>query len=77
VVGSISMFNAPSTFENITIPRDLDLEVEIAWKLLKTTLNLNKKEWILQHRLSMPKHFLVVNDGRKLNIISVQATCVV
>ncbi len=42
------MFNAPSTFENITTPIDLDLEAEVAWELLKTTLNLNKKEWILQ-----------------------------
>jgi hypothetical protein len=34
------LLNAPSTFENITTPRDLHLEIEVAWELLKTTLNL-------------------------------------
>ncbi len=49
MVGSTSILNAPySTFENITTPRNLDLEEEVVWELLKTTLNLNKKEWILQ-----------------------------
>jgi hypothetical protein len=48
------LLNAPSTFENITTPRDLHLEVEVAWELLKTTLNMNKKEWSFNHRLCMP-----------------------
>jgi hypothetical protein len=42
------MLNAPSTSKNITTPRDLNLEAEVAWELLKTTLNLNIKKWILQ-----------------------------
>jgi hypothetical protein len=47
VVGSISTPNASFSFENITIPRILDLETEAAWEPLKIQLTLNRKAWII------------------------------
>lgn len=41
MVDSISMPNAPSISENIATPNTLDLEIEVAQKLLETQLTLN------------------------------------
>jgi hypothetical protein len=41
IVHSILTPSEPSTFESITMPSDLDEEVEITWKVLKVQFILN------------------------------------
>jgi hypothetical protein len=65
IVGSILMPSGPSAFESITTPNDLDEEAKIAWEVLKAQFILNKKGWVFHHKLSLPWHFFVVNDGSK------------
>jgi hypothetical protein len=39
---------------------------------LKVQLTLNQQAWVLHHRLSLPWHFFVVNDGKKPNPLTIQ-----
>jgi hypothetical protein len=48
------------------------VEVEITWEVLKVQLTLNQQAWVLHHRLSLPWHFFVVNDGKKPNPLTIQ-----
>jgi hypothetical protein len=43
IVGLISMLSEPSTSKSITMPSDLDEEIEIAWEVLKVQFILNQK----------------------------------
>jgi hypothetical protein len=43
LIGSILMPNRPSNFESIVTPSDLDVEIKLAWKVLKTQFFFNKK----------------------------------
>jgi 5-methylcytosine-specific restriction endonuclease McrBC GTP-binding regulatory subunit McrB len=43
LAGSFFMPNEPSSFEIILTPNDFDVEIELAWEVLKTQLILNKK----------------------------------
>jgi hypothetical protein len=62
----------PSIFESIVTPITLDLEIEVAYELLKIQLTLNYKSWIFHHMFYPPLHFLVVNNNNKPNPINVQ-----
>jgi hypothetical protein len=53
VVGLIST-SGLSTFKNIATPSDLYEEVEVAWEVLKVQLIMNKKAWVLHHKLPLP-----------------------
>jgi hypothetical protein len=43
LVGSILMPSIPYGFESIVTPNDLDVEIKLAWEVLKTQFILNKK----------------------------------
>jgi hypothetical protein len=77
IVGSISMPSGSYAFESITTPNDLDEEAKIAWEVLKAQLISNQKAWVPHHKLFLPWHFLVVNDGNKLYTIMSQTMCCV
>ncbi len=51
---------------------DLDVEVEIAWEVLKTQFILSQKKWVPHRRLSFPWQFFVVNDDKKLDLVLFQ-----
>jgi len=69
IVRLISMLSKPSTSKSITMPSDLDEEVEIAREVLKVQFILNQKTLIPHRKLSFPEQFFVVNDGSKPNLI--------
>jgi len=56
----------------------LDLEIEVAWELLKIQLTLQQKAWVPHSRFSPPWHFFIVNDDNKLDLIRLQTMwCVI
>jgi hypothetical protein len=59
VVISISTSNVPFSFgfENIATLTILDLEVKVAWELLKIQLTLQQKAWVPRNRFSPPSIF--------------------
>jgi hypothetical protein len=68
-LGLISMQSGTSTSKNIATLNDLDEEIEIAKEVLKVQFILNKKTWVLHHRLFFTWHFFVVTNGSKLQPI--------
>jgi len=75
VVGSISTPSTPTPSKSIATPSTSNLEIEVAWELLKVQLSLNKKTWIPHSRTYLPRHFFVVNDGSKPNPTFSQTMC--
>jgi hypothetical protein len=69
VVGSISTPNAAYAFGSIATPNDLNEEAKFAWEVLKVQLILNQKACVLHHKLFLPWHFFVMNDGNNLDFI--------
>jgi hypothetical protein len=80
VIISVSTPNAPFScgFESIATLTILDLEIKVAWELLKIQLTLQQKAWVPHNRFSPPYHFFIINDDRKLDLIRPQTMwCVI
>jgi len=61
--------------KSVEAPNNLDVEVKIAWEVLKVQLTLNSQVWVLHQKLFVPWYFFVVNDGKKLNPLTTQTMC--
>jgi hypothetical protein len=77
IVGLISMPIEPFAPKNNVTPNDLNEETKITPEVLKVQFILNQKAWVPHHRLSLPWHFFVVNDGSMPNLILLQTMCCV